>query len=65
MDTQKIVNLLHDFNKESSKFSTKNGMAFKIKIQIMLKKMKMVQASNLRQKLSNQVFVIIQMYISL
>ena len=38
----------------------RNGMSFMIKIQIMVKEMKM---AHLRQKLSNRVFAIIQMHI--
>ena len=61
-----IVNLLNDNDNESSNFATKNGMSLMIKIiQNMVKEIKMIQALNLRQKLSNQVFVIIQMHIFL
>ena len=43
-----------------------NGMLLMIKItQNMVKEMKMIEALNLKQKLLNQVFVIIQMYIFL
>ena len=43
-----------------------NGMSLMIKItQNMVKEMKMIEALNLKQKLLNQVFVIIQMYIFL
>ena len=58
METQKIVNLLNDTNSRSSKFATRI-------IQNMVKEMKMIQALNLRQKLLNQIFVIIQMHIFL
>ena len=44
----------------------KYGMAVMIKIiQNMVKKMKIIEALNLRQKVSNEVFVIIQMHIFL
>ena len=66
METQKIVNLLNDTDNKSSKFATKNGMLLMIKIiQNMVKEMKTIQALNLRQQSSHQVFVIIQMYIFL
>ena len=66
METQKIVNILNDSENESSKFVTANGMPFMIKIvETLEKKMKLVQTLNLRQKVSNQVFAIIQMYIFL
>ena len=32
METQKIVNLLNDSDNEPSKFATKNGMSFMIKM---------------------------------
>ena len=48
--------------KKSSKIATKNCMSLIIKIiQNIVKEIKMIQALTLRQKLSNQVFVIIQM----
>ena len=66
METQKIINLLNDNDNESSKFAKKSGMLFMTKItQNMVKEMKMIQALNLKQKLLNQVFVTIQMYIFL
>ena len=66
METQMIVSLLNDNDNESSNFAIKNGMSLIIKIiQNMVKEKKMIQALNLRQKLSNQVFVIIQMHIFL
>ena len=66
METQKIVNILNDSENKSSKFVTANGMPFMIKIvETLEKKMKLVQTLNLRQKVSNQVFAIIQMYIFL
>ena len=43
----------------------KKCMTFMLKIQIMVKEMKIVQALNLRQKLLYQVFEIIQMHIFL
>ena len=44
----------------------KNGMLFIMKmLQAMVKEMKMVQALNLKQKILNQVFAIIQMHIFL
>ena len=43
-----------------------SGMLLMTKItQNMVKEMKMIQALNLRQKLLNQIFVIIQMHICL
>ena len=66
METQKIVNILNDSENESSKFVTANGMPFMIKtVETLEKKMKLVQTLNLRQKVSNQVVAIIQMYIFL
>ena len=61
METQKITNLLDDPDNESSKLVTRNGMLSMIKItQTMMKEMKMVQLLNLKPKLFNQIFVIIQ-----
>ena len=66
METQKIINLLNDNDNESSKFAKKTGMLLMTKItQNMVKEMKMIPALNLKQKLLNQVFVTIQMYIFL
>ena len=66
METQKIVNLLKESDHKSSKFATKNGRSLMMKIlQNLVKDLKMIQALNLRQKLSNQVLVIIQMHIFL
>ena len=62
-ETQKIANLLNDTDNDSSNFATKNGMLLMIKItQNIVKKMKTIQASNLKKKISNQVFVIIKMH---
>ena len=66
METQKIVNLLNDSGNESSNLQRESGMISMIKItQNMVKEMKMIQELNLNQKLSNQVFGIIQMNIFL
>ena len=59
MESQKIVNLLNDADNESSKFASKNSMSLMNIIQ------QMIQALNLREKLLNQAFVIIQMHIFL
>ena len=64
MESQKIVNLSNDTSND--KFSTKNGMSLMIKItRNIVKEIKMIQALYLRQKLSDYVFVIIQMHIFL
>ena len=56
LETQNINDTDNDF----SKFSTKKRIPLTMKIvQNMVKEIKMIQASNLRQKLSNEVFVII------
>ena len=66
METQKITNLLDDADNESSKLVTRNGMLSMIKItQTMVKEMKMVQLLNLKPKLFNQIFVIIQTHLFL
>ena len=66
METQKITNLLDDPDNESSKLVTRNGMLSMIKItQTMMKEMKMVQLLNLKPKLFNQIFVIIQTHLFL
>ena len=67
METQKIVNLFIDTNSVSlQSLQQENGMLLMTKItQNMVKEMKMFLALNLRQKLLNQVFVIIQMHIYL
>ena len=61
METQTIINLLNDSSNEESKFPTKNGILQTVKLQkvnttktILLK---------LRQKVLNQVFVIILWHI--
>ena len=64
LETHKIANLLGDTGNQSSKFETKNGVLSKIKItQTMMKEMKVVQPLNLKPKLLNQIFVIIQIHI--
>ena len=66
METQKIANLLNYTDNEFTKFTSKNCMSLIIKvIQNMVKEIKMIQALNLRQKILNQVFMIIQMHIFL
>ena len=61
MEIQKIVNLLNDSYSESSNFRQENGMSLMIRItHSMVKEMKMIQALNLKQKLLNQIVVIIQ-----
>ena len=64
METQKTVNLLSDFDNESSK--QENGTLLKIKIMgNMAEEMKMIRLLNLKQKSLNHIFVIIQMHIFL
>ena len=64
METQKNVNLLNNTDSESSKFATiKMSLMIKITKNIE-KETKMIQ-DDLRQKSSNQIFVIIQMQIFL
>ena len=64
METQKTVNLLSDFDNESSK--QENGTLLKIKIMgNMAEEMKMIRLLNLKQKALNHIFVIIQMHIFL
>ena len=66
MESQKIINLLNDFDNESSKFTTKNGISFMIKVAWSTgNEMKMIEALNLTQKIANQTFAIIQMQIFL
>ena len=66
METQKIANLLNYTDNEFTKFTSKNCMSLIIKvIQNMVKEIKVIQALNLRQKILNQVFMIIQMHIFL
>ena len=64
MKTQKIVNLLNDTDNESSRFATKKWYVINDHNN-MAKKMKIIQALNLKQKFSNHVCVIIQMHIIL
>ena len=64
METQKIANLLGDADSESSKFAIRKCYVIKITL-TMVKEMKMVQPLNLKPKLLNQIFVIIQMHIFL
>ena len=56
---QKVLNLLNNFDNLQN-LQQRNGMSFMIKIQIMVKEIKIV---HLRQKLSNHVFAIIQIKI--
>ena len=67
METQKIVNLLNDTDNDNLQDSQQeSGMSLMIKIiQNMLMEIMMIQTLSLRQKLSNQVYVIIQMHIFL
>ena len=58
MEAQKIVHLLNATDNEQE-----SSVLFFTKItQNMVKEMKMILALNSRQKLSNQIFVIIQMH---
>ena len=59
METCKIINLLNDSSNEESKFTTKNGMLQTAK----KPKENTIKTtlSNLKQKVLNQVFVIILM----
>ena len=61
METQKITNLLNDSSNEESKFATKNGMLWTVKQQKINITKKILL--NLRQKVLNQVFVIILMHL--
>ena len=61
MKIQKIINLLNDSGNEKSKFATKNGMLQTFKQQ-KINATKTI-LSNLRQKVLNQVFVIILMHL--
>ena len=66
METQKIVNLLNATDNEFSKFAKKSGMLLMTRIiQKIVKEMKMIQALNLKQKSSTQMFAIVQMHIFL
>ena len=61
METKKIINLLYDSSNEESKFATKNGLLQTVK-QLKTNATQKTQL-NLRQKVSNQVFVINLMYL--
>ena len=65
METQNIANLLNDTDNESSKFATRKLCVINDQNNNMAKEMKIIEALNLRQRLSNQMFVIIQMHIFL
>ena len=66
METQKIINLLGDANNNLQNMQQENDMLSMIKItQNMAKEMKIVQPLNLKPKLLNQIFVIIQTHIFL
>ena len=59
METQKIINLLNNLSNEESKCGTENGMLQTVKKE----KLNTIKTtiSNLREKVLNQVFVIILM----
>ena len=61
IETQKIINLLSDLSNEESKCGTENGMLWTVKKE-KLNKIK-TTISNLREKVLNQVFVIILMHL--
>ena len=62
METQKIINLLNDSSNEESKLATKkNSMLYTVKQQKINTTKTLLL--NLRQKLLNQVFVIILMHL--
>ena len=66
METQNIVNLLGDADNNLQNLQQENSMFSMIKIiQTMVKEMKIVQPLNLKPKLLNQIFVIIQTHIFL
>ena len=66
MGSQKIVNLLNDSDNASSKHTTKKRYVINDEIILnTVKEMKMVQLLNLKPKLLNEVFVIIQFHIFL
>ena len=66
METQNIVNLLGDADNNLQNLQQENGMFSMIKIiQTMVNEMKIVQPLNLKPKLLNQIFVIIQTHIFL
>ena len=60
METQKIINLLNDSSNEESKFATKKWFSWTVKHQKVNASKVML---NLKQKLLNQVFVIILMHL--
>ena len=61
MEVQKVINLLNDSNNEESKFATKNRMLQTV-TQQKINRAKTI-LSNLKQKVLNQVFVIILMHL--
>ena len=61
METQNIINLLNDSSNEESKFATKKW--YVIDSQTAKGKYKQGDLLNLKQKLLNQVFVIILMHL--
>ena len=66
METQNIVNVLRDADKNLQNLRQENGMLSMIKItQTMEKEIKVVKPFNLKPKLLNQVFVITQTHILL
>ena len=66
METHKIVNLLNDYNNESSNFAAENGALLINKIMgNIAEEMKMIQPLSLKQKSLNQIFVITQIHIFL
>ena len=66
METQKVVNLLNDNDSESSKFGTRKCYVINDQNNTEYgERNENDSGINLRQKLSNQVFVITQMHIFL
>ena len=66
MEIQKTVNLLNNTNNKSSKFAARKWYVINDQNNTEYGEgMKMLQALNLKQKLLNQVFVIIQTHIFL
>ena len=68
METQKIVNLLNDFEILNSNLKQENGTLLMTKIMGNMAeeiKMKMIQPLNLKQKSLNQFFVTTQIHIFL
>ena len=63
METQEIVNLLNGSNNESSEFATKKWYVIHNSNGNMKQAILMVQPLNFRQKVSNQIFVIIQVHV--